>query len=81
MPSKRKQFYDDQFSKGKSRLEAVAKDMLRIYSSNQKSLICFREQSNYDSKSAEMFQYGDTNQDVSGHVENVILLTKVNTKN
>ena len=44
-------------------------------------LICFREQSNYDSKSAEMLQYGDINQDVSGHVENVILLNKVNTEN
>lgn len=101
MPSKREQFYDDQFSKGKSRFEAVAKDVLRIYSSNQKTryvfdnekglgcglnkgmmyrLICFREQSNYDSKSAEMFQYGDINQHVSNHVENVILLTKVNSE-
>lgn len=44
-------------------------------------LICFREQSNYDSKSAEMLQYGDINQDVSGYVENVILLNKVNTEN
>ena len=43
-------------------------------------LICFREQSNYDSKSAEMFQYGDINQHVSNHVENVILLTKVNSE-
>ena len=31
MPSKREQFYDDQFSKGKSRFEAVAKDVLRIF--------------------------------------------------
>ena len=105
MPSKREQFYDDQFSKGKSRFEAVAKDVLRIFIyivatrktryvfDNEKGLgcglnkgmmyrlICFREQSNYDSKSSEMFQYGDINQDVSGHVENVILLNKVNTEN
>ena len=31
MPSKREQFYDDQFSKGKSRFVAVEKDVLRIY--------------------------------------------------
>ena len=104
MPSKREQFYDDQFSKGKSRFEAVAKDVLRIYIyivatrktryvfDNEKGLGCglnkgmmyrlisFREQSNYDSKSSEMFQYGDINQHVSNHVENVILLTKVNSE-
>ena len=38
-------------------------------------LICFRELSNFGSKYAEMFQYGDIDQHVSSHVETIVLLS------
>lgn len=40
-------------------------------------LICFRKLSKIDSKSGEMLRYCDINQDVSFHVETVVLLFKL----